>query len=122
VYPGQVFSSLYNSDDNALIAAPTGSGKTACAEFALLRMIQKASQGKGVARCVYIAPVAALAKERLADWTAKFGEKGLGLNVVELTGETQVRPPAPLHVSAWSTCFIDGLQAPSGPTSASFIF
>ncbi len=67
----QVFTALYNTDDNCLVAAPTGSGKTACAEFALLRMIQKASQDKGAARAVYIAPLPALAKERLADWTAK---------------------------------------------------
>ncbi|CAL8467727.1 g7265 [Coccomyxa elongata] len=84
----QVFNALYNLDDNCLVAAPTGSGKTACAEFAVLRMIQKASQDKGVARCIYIAPLPALARERLADWTTKFGPDGLGLNVVELIGET----------------------------------
>lgn len=67
----QVFGALYNTDDNCLVAAPTGSGKTACAEFAVLRMIQKAAQDKGVARCIYIAPLPALARERLADWTAK---------------------------------------------------
>ena len=37
----QVFNALYQSDDNCLVAAPTGSGKTICAEFAVLRMIQK---------------------------------------------------------------------------------
>ena len=67
----QVFTALYNTDDNCLVAAPTGSGKTACAEFAVLRMIQKASQDKGAARCVYIAPLPGLAKERFADWSAK---------------------------------------------------
>ena len=40
----QVFSALYSGDDNCLVAAPTGSGKTACAEFALLRMVHRASQ------------------------------------------------------------------------------
>lgn len=35
---------------------------------------------------MYIAPMQALATERLADWTAKFGTR-LGLNVVELAGE-----------------------------------
>lgn len=38
--------------------------------------------------CVYIAPLEALAKERFADWSARFG-KSLGLNVVQLTGEAQ---------------------------------
>jgi hypothetical protein len=37
----QVFNALYQGDDNCLVAAPTGSGKTICAEFAVLRMIQK---------------------------------------------------------------------------------
>jgi hypothetical protein len=40
-YARQVFTALYNTDDNVLLAAPTGSGKTACAEFAILRMLQK---------------------------------------------------------------------------------
>ena len=39
----QVFTALYNTDDNCLVAAPTGSGKTACAEFAVLRMVHQAS-------------------------------------------------------------------------------
>ena len=38
-------------------------------------------------RCVYIAPMEALAKERFADWSVKFGE-GLGVSVAELTGDT----------------------------------
>lgn len=82
----QVFTVLYNTDDNVLVAAPTGSGKTICAEFAVLRMLQKGGEN-GTSRCVYIAPVEALAKERYRDWEGKFG-KGLGVRVVELTGET----------------------------------
>ncbi|XP_050384241.1 DExH-box ATP-dependent RNA helicase DExH12-like [Argentina anserina] len=84
----QVFNVLYNSDDNVLVAAPTGSGKTICAEFAVLRNYQKASES-GI-RVVYIAPVEGLAKERHADWQKKFGMgcNGLNLRVVELTGET----------------------------------
>lgn len=46
----QVFTALYNTDDNALIAAPTGSGKTICAEFAILRMLARAAEGKCTAR------------------------------------------------------------------------
>jgi replicative superfamily II helicase len=58
----QVFTALYNTDDNCLVAAPTGSGKTICAEFAVLRMLTRAGEGKCPARCVYIAPLEALAK------------------------------------------------------------
>lgn len=57
---------LYNTDDNALVAAPTGSGKTVCAEFATLRNHQKGPDC--TVRVVYIAPNEALAKERYRDW------------------------------------------------------
>ncbi|GER32011.1 U5 small nuclear ribonucleoprotein helicase [Striga asiatica] len=81
----QVFTVLYNSDDNVLVAAPTGSGKTICAEFAILRNLQKGPDN--IMRAVYIAPIEALAKEMYRNWKEKFG-KGLGLRVVKLTGET----------------------------------
>ena len=53
-----VFNAVYNSDDNVFIGAPTGSGKTICAEFAILRMLTSNPDG----RCVYVTP-----KESLAD-------------------------------------------------------
>ncbi|KAF5776704.1 putative RNA helicase [Helianthus annuus] len=81
----QVFTVLYNTDDDALIAAPAGSGKTICAEFSVLRNHQKGPDN--VMRAVYIAPVEALAKKRSNEWKKKFGD-GLGLRVCELTGET----------------------------------
>lgn len=81
----QVFTVLYNTDDNVLVAAPTGSGKTICAEFAILRNHQRLPDS--IMRVVYIAPIEALAKERYRDWQEKFG-KHLGISIVELTGET----------------------------------
>jgi len=39
-----------------------------------------------VSRAVYVAPLQALATERLADWATRFGE-GLGARVLELTGD-----------------------------------
>nr|GMC48373.1 DExH-box ATP-dependent RNA helicase DExH12-like [Ipomoea batatas] len=82
----KVFNVLYNSDDNVLVAAPTGSGKTICSEFSILRDHQK-GLSDSVMRVVYIAPREDLAKERYSDWKKKFGD-GLGVRVVELTGET----------------------------------
>jgi pre-mRNA-splicing helicase BRR2 len=69
----QVFSTLYNSDESALIGAPTGSGKTICAEFAVLRMLKETPGG----RCVFIAPLLQLAEERYADWKQTFGKMGV---------------------------------------------
>ncbi|KAM1767239.1 hypothetical protein ACFX12_045349 [Malus domestica] len=83
----QVFTVLYNSDENVLVAAPTGSGKTICAEFAILRNHQKGTEADSpVMRVVYIAPFEALANERYSDWERKFG-KGLNLCVEKLSGE-----------------------------------
>lgn len=48
----------------------------------------QASEGEGVARCVYIAPLESLATERYRDWSSRFGGQ-LKINVVQLTGETQ---------------------------------
>ncbi|XP_076251373.1 U5 small nuclear ribonucleoprotein l(3)72Ab [Rhynchophorus ferrugineus] len=79
----QVFNSVYNGDDNIYIGAPTGSGKTTIAEFAVLRLFDKNPDG----RCVYLVPKDALAELIFADWHNKFGQS-LGKKVVLLTGET----------------------------------
>lgn len=54
-----VFNSLYNTDDDVFVGAPNGSGKTICAEFAILRMFSASAD----ARCVYVTPIPALAEE-----------------------------------------------------------
>lgn len=54
-----MFNAVYNSDDNVFVGAPTGSGKTICAEFAILRMLLHNAEG----RCVYITPMEALAEQ-----------------------------------------------------------
>ncbi|KAL5562246.1 hypothetical protein UlMin_031993 [Ulmus minor] len=70
--PLPVFTVLYNLDDNVLVATPTGSRKTFCVEFAILRNHQKGHDN--VMRVVYIAHVEALSKERYCDWERKFGK------------------------------------------------
>ena len=81
----QVHNTLYNTSDNALIAAPAGSGKTICAEFALLRAMNENPEGK----CVYVAPMEALVKERFKDWSTKFASLDV-MRIGMLTGETSV--------------------------------
>ncbi|KAI8610960.1 Sec63 Brl domain-containing protein, partial [Chytriomyces sp. MP71] len=80
----QVFNAMYTTDENIFIGAPTGSGKTVCAEFALLRLW--ALQSK--ARCVYIAPFNEVVEIKLAEWKTKFGGLMGGKNIVALTGDT----------------------------------
>lgn len=80
----QVFSSLFSSNDNVFVGAPTGSGKTVCAEFAILR--HWSSQSKG--RAVYVAPFQELIDQRLADWQHRLSKIGGGKQIVKLVGET----------------------------------
>ena len=80
----QVFKSLYDSDDNVFIGAPTGSGKTICAEFSLLRHWSDPDHGKAV----YVAPFQELIDNRLADWQARLKLIGGGKTILSLTGET----------------------------------
>jgi pre-mRNA-splicing helicase BRR2 len=84
----QCFQQLYESDDNVMIAAPTGSGKTICAEFAMLRLFAM-SDPANKSRCVYIAPLQDICDETFAGWSKKFGKDGYGLAIAQLTGETQ---------------------------------
>ena len=80
----QVFQALYKSDDNVFIGAPTGSGKTICAEFALLRLWSKTAS----ARAVCIEPYQSMVDARVAEWHSKFAAVQGGIEVVGLTGET----------------------------------
>ena len=68
-----MFNAIYNSDDNVFVGAPTGSGKTVCAEMALLRLFSSNPEG----RCVYVTPQDALADISYADWHARFSPLGL---------------------------------------------
>jgi superfamily II DNA or RNA helicase len=54
-----VFNTLYNSEENVFIGAPTGSGKTICAEFAVLHMFAINPNS----RCVYVTPLQSLADQ-----------------------------------------------------------
>ncbi|OMJ18663.1 putative helicase mug81, partial [Smittium culicis] len=78
----QIFDTLYNSQQNVLLGAPTGSGKTLAAEIAIFAAFNKYPNKK----CVYIAPLKALVKERVKDWGPRF-KKYLGYNLVELSGD-----------------------------------
>lgn len=78
------FERIYKSDDNFVLASPTGSGKTAILELAICRAF--ANNSLGHYKIVYQAPIKALCAERQRDWQKKLSV--LGLNCVELTGDT----------------------------------
>ena len=80
----QVYSSLSTTNDNVLIGAPTGAGKTVCAEFALLKHWSSSVEG----RAIYIAPFQELVDLRLSDWQTRLSQVAGGKEILKLTGET----------------------------------
>ncbi|XP_072748400.1 activating signal cointegrator 1 complex subunit 3 [Anoplolepis gracilipes] len=89
----QIFHCLYHTDNNVLLGAPTGSGKTIAAEIAMFRVFKEYPDQK----VVYIAPLKALVRERINDWKIRLEER-LGKRVVELTGD--VSPDIKIIASA----------------------
>jgi pre-mRNA-splicing helicase BRR2 len=79
----QTFQSLFASDDNVFVGAPTGSGKTVCAEFALLHHWSKESPGKAV----YVAPFQELINLKLPDWQQRLSGVAGGRTISKLSGE-----------------------------------
>jgi ATP-dependent DNA helicase HFM1/MER3 len=67
-----------------VVAAPTGSGKTAILELAMCRLIK--DRGDDNFKIVYQAPTKSLCSERARDWEKKFSH--MNLQCAELTGDT----------------------------------
>lgn len=80
----QTFHELFKTDRNCLICAPSGSGKTVCAEFAILRMFISHPEGK----CVYVAPTLEIAQPIFSDWSERLGSLLGKRKIALLTGET----------------------------------
>ncbi|KAJ4351104.1 ATP-dependent DNA helicase MER3 [Ascochyta clinopodiicola] len=80
------FDRVFKSNDNFVLASPTGSGKTAILELAICRAISTNTTGQY--KVVYQAPTKALCSERQRDWDKKFTQ--IGLKCAELTGDSDV--------------------------------
>ena len=72
---------MYHTDKNVIVGAPTGSGKTNIAEMAIFKVFNQSPDKK----VIYVAPMKALAKERIKDWKKRFGL--INKSVLELTGD-----------------------------------
>ncbi|KAL0357444.1 UNVERIFIED_CONTAM: DExH-box ATP-dependent RNA helicase DExH14 [Sesamum calycinum] len=81
-YEAFAFHVLYHTDQNVLLGAPTGSGKTISAELAMLHLFNSQPDMK----VIYIAPLKALVRERMNDWRKRLVSR-LGKHMVELTGD-----------------------------------
>jgi len=74
--------------DNVLVSAPTGSGKTAIAGFAVTRALE---DGR---RAIYTTPIKALSNQKFVELVAFHGAERVGL----LTGDVSERPDADVVV------------------------
>lgn len=87
-----VYPTAYHTNENLLICAPTGAGKTNVAMLTVINVIRThTDQGvihRDQFKIVYVAPMKALASEM----TENFGKKlkPLGISVRELTGDMQL--------------------------------
>ena len=93
---------LCHSDDNVVVSAPTGAGKTAVFEMAMARFLvndlqlhnpgQKSMGPQRVSmnrKIVYIAPSKALCEERYDDWKERLSRLHLGIEVAMVTGDCE---------------------------------
>lgn len=80
------FATAFKTNENLVLSAPTGSGKTVVMELAICHLMNSVHNRDF--KIVYQAPTKALCAERCTDWQAKFG--ALDLQCAELTGDTDV--------------------------------
>ncbi|XP_053736131.1 activating signal cointegrator 1 complex subunit 3 isoform X2 [Synchiropus splendidus] len=88
-----VFETAYNTNENLLICAPTGAGKTNIAMLTVLHEIRQHLQPGGMIKkdefkIVYVAPMKALAAEMTHYFSKRL--EPLGMTVKELTGDMQL--------------------------------
>jgi len=77
-----------DAGSSVLVAAPTGSGKTLIAEYAIDAAIQQKQ------RAFYTAPIKALSNQKFNDLVAHYGKSEVGL----LTGDNSINTSAPILV------------------------
>lgn len=87
-----VYPVAYHSNENMLVCAPTGAGKTNVAMLAIVHTIRSHLENGVINRdqfkIVYIAPMKALASEMVANFSKRL--KALNIIVKELTGDMQL--------------------------------
>lgn len=81
----QVFSTVYESDQNVLVAARSGSGKGVIAELAIFRLFNKNPSGK----VIYLCSIPEVCERKYQRWLQLFGE-GLGKKVGCFIGDAKL--------------------------------
>lgn len=74
--------------DDVIVTAPTGTGKTAIAEYVMTKNLKEGLQ------TYYTTPLKALSNEKFRDFSKIYGEENVGL----LTGDTKINTKAPIVI------------------------
>ncbi|ORE05888.1 P-loop containing nucleoside triphosphate hydrolase protein [Rhizopus microsporus var. microsporus] len=85
----------FYENNNLVISAPTGSGKTVLLELSIIRALLNSGTDSKI---IYMAPTKSLCNERAKDWEKKF--KPFGIECKEYTGNTQNSTIASIHKTA----------------------
>ena len=97
----EVAKVLAYTNDNIVVSAPTGAGKTCLFEMAMAKLFTVALQTNsrnqnGIAqqlskhrKIVYIAPSKALCDERFEDWSRRFADMHMGIQCAMITGDAE---------------------------------
>src|SRR5207245_10333867 len=81
-------SEKHEAHQGVLVSAPTSSGKTVIADYAIYRALETD------ARAIYTTPLKALSNQKFRDYQRLHGEGYVGL----VTGENTINPAAPVVV------------------------
>lgn len=68
----EAFETVFQSDRNCVVSAPTGSGKTVLFELAIIRYLNGSANELPNKKALYIAPTKSLCFEIKTQWTKKF--------------------------------------------------
>jgi ATP-dependent RNA helicase HelY len=84
----EAIDKLERGQGGVLVSAPTSSGKTMVAEYAIFRALQDG------AKVLYTTPLKALSNQKYHDFVREYGEANVGL----VTGENTINDDAPIVV------------------------
>ena len=84
----EAIEKLDRGPGGVLVSAPTSSGKTVVAEYAIFRSLRAGS------KVIYTTPLKALSNQKYHDFVREYGEATVGL----VTGENSINPDAPVVV------------------------